>query len=533
MEYNYDSYQFELTSSNEVYSVLDRIKAVAKKHILIHIASYLHNTVLVHNLENELQKSFVEIDIFKIPNTKNAPTEVSMFTYNDDFIHHFPNDALHISSALLHDQLKHVKELDIHLSESKRELIRRFFTDSLTQLPNHYQLRNALQENEDRSFIIIHIDNFKIINDFYGFIVGDYLLEKLTVTIKALLKEGTTLYKTSGADFAILLEEKLDFYILESFLHDFSSNFKNLKYNYLDNDIYLDVTLASSSSSTQNDIFSKVSYALQYAKSMRLAFWIYEDQMQFRQAYENNLKISTKIRNAIENSGIVPYFQPIISNKTGKITKYECLSRLIDADQNIIAPNQFLPITKTIKVYNQVTKTIIEKSFEVFENHLSQFSINLSIDDIMNEEIYHYIINKLQNSNASSRVIFELLESEHIEDYQKVSQFITEVRRYGAKIAIDDFGSGFSNFSYLSKIRVDFLKIDGSLIQDIDTDMNAEIVVETIVSFAKRLGIQTIAEYVHSSTVLAKVKSIGIDYSQGFYIDEPQPKFIEDPKSFE
>jgi EAL domain-containing protein (putative c-di-GMP-specific phosphodiesterase class I) len=142
----------------------------------------------------------------------------------------------------------------------------------------------------------------------------------------------------------------------------------------------------------------------------------------------------------------------------------------------------------------------------------------------MNSEIFEFIINKLKHSSVSNRVTFELLESEAIQDFQKVERFINEVKRYGAKIAIDDFGSGYSNFSYLTKIKVDYIKIDGSLIAHIDTDMNSLLVVETIVSFAKKLGVATIAEFVHSSTVLDKVKELGIDYSQGFYIDEPSVK---------
>jgi EAL domain-containing protein (putative c-di-GMP-specific phosphodiesterase class I) len=118
-------------------------------------------------------------------------------------------------------------------------------------------------------------------------------------------------------------------------------------------------------------------------------------------------------------------------------------------------------------------------------------------------------------------VTFEILESEAIQDFKRVERFIAEVRRYGAKIAIDDFGSGYSNFSYLTKMNPDYIKIDGEIIKDIDVDRAAFLVVETIVAFAKKLKIETIAEYVHSSMVMDKIKELEIDYSQGFYIDKP------------
>jgi EAL domain-containing protein (putative c-di-GMP-specific phosphodiesterase class I) len=140
----------------------------------------------------------------------------------------------------------------------------------------------------------------------------------------------------------------------------------------------------------------------------------------------------------------------------------------------------------------------------------------------MSSEIFNFIIQKLKNNpSIAQRVTFEILESEAINDFKKISRFINEVSRYGAKIAIDDFGSGYSNFSYLIQINADYIKIDGSLIENIDVEEASFIIVETIVQFAKRLGIKTIAEYVHSSVVMDKVKELGIDYSQGFYIDEP------------
>jgi len=245
--------------------------------------------------------------------------------------------------------------------------------------------------------------------------------------------------------------------------------------------------------------------------------------MNFENEYERNLKLSEIVRKAVQESRILPYFQPIVNNRTNKIEKYECLARLIDENQKIISPVIFIPIAKNIKVYNDITKIIIEKSFDTFENNNFEFNINLSSEDMINSKIFHFIIEKLKTSKAANRVTFELLESEAVKDFKKVERFINEVKRYGAKIAIDDFGSGFSNFSYLLKMKTDYIKIDGSLIKNIDVDKQSLLVVETIVDFAKKLDVKTVAEYVHSSVVMDKVQELKIDYSQGFYIDEPSP----------
>ena len=246
--------------------------------------------------------------------------------------------------------------------------------------------------------------------------------------------------------------------------------------------------------------------------------------MNFENEYERNLKLSEIVRDAVKESRIVPYFQAIVDNKTSKIVKYECLARLVDKNEKILSPLLFIPVAKKIKVYKDITKIIIDKAFKTFEDSEFEFNINLSTEDIMNSNVYNFILEKLKTSKASKRVTFELLESEALEDFKKVGRFINEVKRYGAKIAIDDFGSGYSNFFYLVKMKADYIKIDGSLIKNIDVDKQSLMVVETIVEFAKKLGAQTVAEYVHSSVVMDKVKELNIDYSQGFYIDEPSIK---------
>ncbi|MBU1658442.1 EAL domain-containing protein [bacterium] len=505
---------FVLTSSGDISDTLQKVSGIGKDSILIHIVSYIHNTVLVQNLKSELQKLFPHAKIVLLKHPDKFKTILVAFTLDEN-----------VSGANISDEI--LKELhfenigkDQSIESYRNKLLNRYFTDHLTNLPNLYQLRKDLGDNDEAGLILFNIDNFKTINNFYGFIVGDYVIEEVG---KALVRviENHQVYRMSSDEFAIILEKNMGFYDLKEYISTLYQKIKNIVIEYQNNKIFVDLTLASCANRNNQDMFSKVSMALKYAKENGVAFWIYEDRMHFENEYEKNLLISSIVRNAVESSRIVPYFQAIMDNKNSKIVKYECLARLIDENEKVLSPVLFIPIAKKIKVYNRVTKNILDKSFAAFEDNEFEFSINLSIEDIMSGEIFKYIITKLKNSKASTRVTFELLESEAIQDFKKVERFIGEVKRYGAKIAIDDFGSGYSNFSYLTKMGVDYIKIDGSLIKDIDVDKNALLVVETIVQFAKKLGIKTIAEYVCSSTVMNTIKSLGIDYSQGFYIDEP------------
>lgn len=139
----------------------------------------------------------------------------------------------------------------------------------------------------------------------------------------------------------------------------------------------------------------------------------------------------------------------------------------------------------------------------------------------MDESTSKFILDMLRSSGIANRVIFELLESEGIESFDAVNEFIRNIKKTGAMVAIDDFGSGYSNFVYLSELRVDIIKIDGSLIKNIDKDTQAQIIVGTIIKFANQLNIKTVAEFVHSESVRQKVIEMGIDYIQGYHIGKP------------
>ncbi len=510
-----NTYRFILNTTDDVIEIVKKIEALECNNMLIHIEAVIHNTVIVQSLKKAIEDSFSNISVVLLKIARDEIGAVTIYSLSD-----LPEDKRYdqIVYALNQERLSYERELKM----CRKGLINRYFTDPLTNLPNLYKLRDELHENDHGSFIAIHIDNFKLINDFYGFIVGDYILEQSASYITSIINGGT-LYRMLSDEFVFILNDELEFYELKAYINELFAKLNNLSFMYQETKIYVDFTLASSTGNNWNDIFSKVSMALQYAKDNHLPFWIYEDRMHFESEYEKNLEISSVIRKAIEHSGIVPYVQPIICNESGKIVKYECLSRLIDDKDKILSPDLFIPVAKRIKVYHLVTEEIINKSFEMFKENNFYFTINLSIEDVMSEKIYTFIIDKLATSKMGNRVVFELVETESINDYKKVSKFINEVKRYGAKIAIDDFGSGFSNFSYLTKIDIDYIKIDGSLIENIDSDKNSELVVKTIVEFARQLNIKTIAEFVHSSTVLSKVKSLGIDYSQGYYIDKPHP----------
>jgi EAL domain-containing protein (putative c-di-GMP-specific phosphodiesterase class I) len=242
--------------------------------------------------------------------------------------------------------------------------------------------------------------------------------------------------------------------------------------------------------------------------------------------YENALKnIETihTIKVAIDQKKIVSYFQPIVNNLTLKIEKYESLVRLIDEKGNLLSPFFFLDIAKKGRYYAKITKIVLDNSLALLHKTDKDISINLSMFDIENSEIREYIYELLHHHESiAHRVVFELLESEDIQDFQIIKAFIQTIKRYGSKIAIDDFGTGYSNFERLLAYEPDILKIDGSLIKNIQTNQLSRNIVETIVSFAKKQNIKTVAEFVENEEIFEIVQNLGIDYSQGYAFGKPE-----------
>jgi diguanylate cyclase (GGDEF)-like protein len=416
--------------------------------------------------------------------------------------------------------------LDSVFHRQSKELIRYYYTDALTGLPNRSQLIRDIGNAKNLSLILIDIDGFKDIVYFYGHKTGDLCLKSFTLKIKQLLNgDKHEHYRISGDVFAVLVRDCQSEEDLNKLIKQFVLEMERVNFLCEDHDIHFRFTIGASM--FESELLISAEKALKRAKASNKTMLLYNEESQEFRSYEQNIFWINKIIEAISSDNIVPFYQPIINNKTRNIEKYECLVRIVEEDGTIYKPIKFLDISKKSKHYAAITKNVIEKSFKQFENSDCQFSINLSAKDMVDSEMTEYIYGRLKSFSGCDRVIFELLESEGVQNYNSVYAFISKVKEYGCQIAIDDFGSGYSNFIHLLRLKVDIIKIDGSLVRDLDRDENAQIMVQTIVDFAKKLGILTVAEFVHSEPISRIVKDLGVDYSQGYFIGEPKKEVLK------
>ena len=383
--------------------------------------------------------------------------------------------------------------------------------------------------------MLIDIFHMKNLNASYGFKNGNAIIKQLNRLIKTDVKReicnmldnnfalkasckvtrhysdviAVTIYADLNQTAIIKIKEII---IQHLIIHQFTLTQPNLH-------IYINATIGCSKSADDNLIIY-AEKALYNAKKNLDSFLFFDAHLYKNETSNNDLVKLIKYN--IQNKKVAPYFQAIHCNESNKIVKYEALMRLFDKQGNVLLPNTFLEKAKSYRLYVQLMQILISKVFDTILKYKISISINLDYNDIINPLIRDIITTQIHQQDIGKYLTIEILESERIQDFDIINDFIREVKKYDVCIAIDDFGTGFSNYEYILKLNIDYLKIDGSLIQKIDEDIYRNLIT-SIINFCKKENIKTVAEFVSDLKIQRRVKSLGIGYSQGFYIQKPIP----------
>lgn len=409
------------------------------------------------------------------------------------------------------------------LIEKRQQLQRLLTIDSLTGLPNRYKLLQDVARMDRPSLLMVDIHDFSDINDFYGIEVGDKVVRELAARVGQVVEKHPDLvmYRFYGDQLAILHQGYCRAEDLEQLCHRIMEAVSGQPFSVDGHEITVQVTCGIAY--RQKNPLIEADIALKQAKRKRSFVEIIEESGDIKKELAKNYSWGRKLQDALHEGRIVPYYQSIVDAHTGKISKYECLVRLIERDGTVVSPYFFLDIAKKARIYPKITRAVIDQAANVFAHNEFDFSINLSSEDIMDISVVEYIREKLLDTPLARRVIFEILETEGLENFEQIKEFIHDVKRFGGRIAIDDFGTGYSNYERLLNLHVDFLKIDGSIIRKICEDEVSATIAQTIVMVARQIGIQTVAEFVFDEKTARIAREMGIDYLQGFYFSEPLP----------
>lgn len=401
--------------------------------------------------------------------------------------------------------------------------------DDITDIMNpKRQFYDFIDATKEPMVALIKVEGLEDIEKFYGQKLYRSIEEELADILNNILSENIkfdNIYVLGNCEYAFASnKDNITLSVDETIneLIDFNNKIHNstLSISHIDCDISLRISFAYSEKVLEN-----IRYGMDRLKSTDETF-IFANNLAKEEQYRagENLQILKMIKSAVDDGRIISYFQPIINNATRMTEKYESLVRLIDEEDKVMSPFFFLDVAKKGIHYSEITNFVLENSFKSLKETKKEISINISALDIERESTRKKIFEFLKIYKAeASRVVFELLEDENVKDFKAIKEFISEVKEYGVRIAIDDFGTGYSNFERLIDYQPDILKIDGSLVKNIETSKLSLSVVKTVIAFAKEQDMKTVAEYVENENIYNILKNLGVDYSQGYYFGKPQP----------
>lgn len=480
-----------------------------------------------HNKRNELLNESMTMLVLNENMHALKCVDKRNITNRHDFAVNTEQVLAHLANSVSQELAELNENLENRVATSTDYIYKQAYFDKLTGLPNRLVLLQRIDECIGETVFLVNIDDFTTINDFYGHTVGDVILVKMSKYLQEFTEnEGMELFKLPSDEFAIISNKEQTYTVIEKTIGQLLKTIEKKEFLVNDQEIHVSVTISAAYINEKKTGLANADMVLKTAKKAHTPYLIFNESLELSKKYESNLKMANEIKRAIEKDDIVPYYQPIINIKTGKIEKYEALARLRKTDGEILSPYFFLEISEKIKLYPKITEIMIEKTFAYFAKNGLKFSINLSFSDIFSEKMREFLFEKIKEHGIAKQLTVEILETQEYSNEDTVNEFTKEVYKSGANIAIDDFGSGFANFQYMTNISCEYMKIDASLIKNIHQDHNSRLIVETIIVFAKKLGKKVIAEFVHSKEVFDVIKEIGIEYAQGYYFGEPQESVI-------
>ncbi|MDE5566126.1 MAG: EAL domain-containing protein [Anaeroplasmataceae bacterium] len=404
-------------------------------------------------------------------------------------------------------------ELKNEIKENKKLLADQMVIDSVTGLPNLSKFIYDTEQEKYFNLCLLSLKNENVIRVFLNKKQFIYYVNKMLEGCKHILGDTNCIYLYNELSILIADKKLAQQEFIDKML-DLRAYLYQLKYdNY--HPVY-DLSVAFG----EEDLLKKVELAhLNLQKDNKNISIYYEDET--NKSFTEELQMLQIINDAISYKRVIPIYQGIYNNFTNQIELYESLMRIQDQDGKIYEPGEFIRIAKEYKLYERLSKLMIEAIFEQAEQHDKVITINLNVQDIYNYEILKVIFKNLEKSTQPGKFVFEIVEGEEVQDYDYIKEFTNKIHNLGGKIAIDDFGSGYSNLLHVLRIDVDYVKIAGEIVKEIDSDASCQEFISMISNWANARNKKVIAEYVENEQVLNLLKKYNVTYSQGYLFSKP------------
>lgn len=406
--------------------------------------------------------------------------------------------------------------------------------DPLTGLPNKHELLKDIEANDNSCLLLVSINRVSDITSVHGPSIGDKILKQFSLRLSTFdysAIKNMQAYHIHGNDFAIMTSHHVAEHDERSAALKLIKHLCSKDYEITQNE---SVCLTVDVGGVQNknhkyiiaeDFFALANIALLEARNSKQNLYLFRGGDEHLPSfYEANLKRIEELKKALKENRLSGFFQAIFSvGEHKRIIRYECLARIVDDKENIVFyPDEFIPYAHRAKLYPKITKKMVSDSIQFADLTRNDVSINISVSDIENKDTVQSVYQMLRRSRVAHKILFELLEDEYISDYRVVTQFIVKMKALGVRFGVDDVGKNYSNFDRLTQLPVDFIKIDGSVIQYVDQHDDAKKVVKQVIDIAHKNNISVVAEYCANEATMLLAESLDVDYLQGFYLAKPE-----------
>lgn len=409
------------------------------------------------------------------------------------------------------------------------------YHDELTGLPNknllidriNQSIKISLRDNQQMAILFLDLDRFKTINDSLGHTVGDKLLQEVSSRLHKALRSHDTVSRNGGDEFVIVLEKLKS---SNEAVHVAKKTIKCLTstFDIFSHKIHIGASIGISLYPGDGDspqvLLRNADTAMYRAKQAggnQLQFYSKSMSNQLR----DRLELENELHNALENNEFYMVYQPQVNCSTGKTTGFESLIRWNNKSHGEVGPDRFIPLLEETGLIYAVGDWIVTEVIDFVRTHHTydvSFSINLSALQCNSLDFVNFVKTKIDESKTNaSRIEFEITESLLINDFEKTTTFLDELHSIGCSIALDDFGTGYTSMNYLARLPIDVIKIDKTLIRNINSSNNLKSIVKAIVTMSHSLGMTNIFEGIETEAELAEIKQLNGNIIQGYLFSKP------------
>ena len=425
------------------------------------------------------------------------------------------------------------------LSERDTQLRKLANHDSLTGLYNrrrfveelNAEIMDVSREDRTSAFFFIDLDQFKYINDACGHPAGDRLLQKVADELYHSIRKADVIARFGGDEFAILVRS-VDAAGAKDAAEKILANMRRVSHVEDDQVFHvhcsIGIAMLTRESLHYDELLNQADIACREAKSAgRNRMRIYSPPDGGDRSHPTDVGWMNRLRDALDNDKLEIHFQPINNITTGETTHHELLLRLRKDDGVLVSPETFLPSAVRFGLMNEIDFWMLRNAAKAYAKYSRaetrlKFSINLSANAFENDDLCEFVSKTFEEFGVISEdIVFEITESLAIRSPMQVDKQIRTLRDLGFRFALDDFGTGYSSFSYLQKLKFDYIKIDGTFVQDLPNNPVDQKMIKLIAEVGREAGMETVAEYVRDVESLEILAELGVDMAQGYFIGRP------------